>query len=187
MFGPSWRVGFRSGGPSWRVGFRSGGVSAPIKTGQLVKPVRRVIRSATTDWRIVLSGDRRTKSRAERERANALGRIDQFLRSTLVRFSPEMFKYVGALGSGSNETEVTHEINKLTGQHVAIKQIPKYRFTFDDPEAGLPNFMREVTALHRLRKACTEKKTYVLCGLGFYEDDEYWYLVTEFSPDLMPM
>jgi len=169
------------------VGFKLAGTSAPPLSKRPARPEKlaKKVRSATSDWRVLISKNEQKKSKAALEKENALARIDQFLHSSATRLSPDTFNHVEVLGSGSAETEVTHEINRLTGEHVAIKKLVKNDFTLKTIQ--LESFLHEVMALHRLRKSCREKNPYMFCMLGFFEDDESFYLVTEYSPDLIPM
>jgi serine/threonine protein kinase len=166
---------------------RAGGISAPQKKPSQQRTARRLrVRSATSDWRVLLptSGRRnkraslrgRSFERLERQRefkrlkeasklrANAAGALDQLLRSTLVPLSAEMFKPVKSLGKGAfGSVQLMTYIP--TGKNFAVKRLSKEADETDDTEsdeesmggANLGSFLMEMLALRRLKKVCDDR------------------------------
>ena len=91
-------------------------------------------------------------------------------------FKPDSFIKLESLGAGKYG-EVYKAKNKITGEVVAIKKIPKNK-------VKLLNFQREVEMLEKVEQSC---KKYLLCYIDNFEDEDNYYLVTEFLDDYKPL
>jgi serine/threonine protein kinase len=90
--------------------------------------------------------------------------------------SIEDFEIVGELGKGAYAT--TFEVrNKRDQSTIVLKEISKSR---SPPE----HVLQEAEILRHLQSRCDP---YILCYVGFFEDETNYYIMTEFLGDYIPL
>jgi len=92
------------------------------------------------------------------------------------RYDISMFEKMKDLGEGSYG-HVYSALNKKTNKTIVIKQIDKISTSEKD-------IKKEVRVLKYLKPHCKE---YVLCFDKFFEDENNWYIITEYLGDYVPL
>jgi len=84
-------------------------------------------------------------------------------------YNEKNFQNLAIIGHGSYG-QVYMALSPVTGNNVVLKQLSKQRSRVDD-------VLKEVTVLRHLRDVC---EPYSLCYVDFLEDNNYFYIITEY-------
>ena len=92
-----------------------------------------------------------------------------FTQKTSIQYTIDDFVLIRELGRGSFG-EILLVENKIDRSSLVLKRLFKRR-------ASVQDITNEIIILERLQSICDD---YILCYRGYFQDDQYYYIITEF-------
>lgn len=154
-------------------------VAQPQLYQQMPQQIKRTIKSTYVDGQI--SEDPPVVATSQQVYPGNVTGIDEVLARTMSQqtgqfYSISDFEVIKKLGQGAfGETFAVR--NKRDGTTVVIKRLLKNKITRQEVES-------EVNILSKLSTVC---RSYILCYKGFFEDEQYYYIMTEFLGDYITL